>query len=565
MTLSSQRKPFIGLFNASVGAAALLAAWGGFAPAQAQEQAAAPEGAFALTILHTNDFHSRVEPINRFDSTCSAEEAGKNECFGGSARLASALRERRSALEAAGTPYLLLDAGDQMQGSLFYTHYRGAVEAEFVKAFGYQAMAVGNHEFDGGTGELGDFVRALDGVPLLSANAVVDYDAALRGSIPGATVLEAGGQKIGVVGLTPEDTTELASTGDVKFLDAVATARGAVEALKAAGIDKIILLSHSGYARDKQIAAMVSDIDLIVGGHSHSYLSSAAPAEGAQKPEGPYPTWIEGPNGVATPIVQAYAYGKYLGEIAVTFDDKGVVTAAAGEPLLLDHKIPEDNEIAARVAELAKPLEEIRSRVVAQAAAPIDGSRDACRVGECAMGVLVADAMLARGAAQGVQIAIQNGGGLRASIDGGEITMGEVLTVLPFQNTLATMQLKGSEIVASLESGVSRVEEGAGRFPQVAGLRYTWTRDRPANEGRIIKAEVSDGAGGWKPIDPSASYIVATNNFMRNGGDGYALFASNAVNPYDYGPNMEDVVVEYLTSLDGPYAPHLDGRISEVK
>lgn len=541
---------------------ALIIGLGGLAPAaQAQEAG----DLFTLTILHTNDFHSRIEPINRFDSTCSAEEAGKNECFGGVARLASAVRDRRAALEAEGRPSLLLDAGDQVQGSLYYTHYKGAVEAEFLRALGYQAMAIGNHEFDNGPESLAEFIAASGGTPILSANLVADYEGSLRGLIRGSAILEAGGEKIGVIGLTPEDTWELASTGEVAFLDAVGVVRGAVEALTAAGIDKIVLLSHSGYLRDQQIAAQVPGIDLIVGGHSHTYLANAEPAEGAQKPEGPYPTWVETPDGGRTPIVQAYAFSKYLGEVTLTFDDEGRLISAEGEPILLDHAIPEDNAIKARVAELAAPLEDLRARVVAQAAEPIDGSRDHCRAGECAMGNLVADAMLARGAAQGVQIAIQNGGGLRASIDGGEITMGEVLTVLPFQNTLATLQLKGSEIVESLESGVSRVEEGAGRFPQVAGLRFTWTPDRPAGEGRIVKVEVADGDGGWDPIDPNASYLVATNNFMRRGGDGYALFASNAVNPYDYGPNMEDVVVEHLLSLDGPYQPFLDGRIAKVQ
>lgn len=552
-------------FLNAAAASALLAGLvaGGVSAVQAQEQTQA-QGGFALTILHTNDFHSRVEPINRFDSTCSAEEAGKNECFGGVARLASAIRERRSALEAEGRPFLLLDAGDQVQGTLYYTHYKGTVEAEFLKALGYQAMAIGNHEFDSGPESLAEFIKNVEGTPVLSANLVPDYEGSLRGLIRGSTILEAGGQKIGVIGLTPEDTWELASTGEVAFLDAVGVVRGAVEALTAAGIDKIILLSHSGYVRDQQIAEQVPGIDLIVGGHSHSYLSSKEPAEGAQKPEGPYPTWVESPNGVNTPIVQAYAFSKYLGEVTVVFDEAGNVVSAEGEPLLLDHTIPEDNEIKARVAELAVPLEEVRARVVAQSAEVIDGDRAVCRVAECTMGNLVADAMLARGEAQGVQIAIQNGGGLRASIDAGEITMGEVLTVLPFQNTLATMQLKGSEIVQSLESGVSRVEEGAGRFPQVAGLRFTWTQDRPANEGRIIKVEVEKD-GAWTAIDPNASYIVATNNFMRNGGDGYALFSSNAVNPYDYGPNMEDVVVEYLLSLGEAYTPYLDGRIAKVQ
>ncbi len=134
-----------------------------------------------------------------------------------------------------------------------------------------------------------------------------------------------------------------------------------------------------------------------------------------------------------------------LGELNVTFDDAGKLTEAAGEPLMMDAAVTEDAETVARIAELAVPLDEIRNKVVAEAAGPIEGERDICRVQECEMGNLVADAMLARVADQGVQIAIANSGGLRACIDAGEVTMGEVLTVLPFQNTLSTFEVSGAD------------------------------------------------------------------------------------------------------------------------
>ena len=174
------------------------------------------------------------------------------------------------------------------------------------------------------------------------------------------------------------------------------------------------------------------------------------------------------------------------------------------------------------------------------------------------MGNLVADAMLDRVGDQGVTIAIQNGGGLRASIDTGEITMGEVLTVLPFQNTLATFELKGSDVVAALENGASQIEEGAGRFAQVAGLRYTF--DKTAEPGsRIVSVEVKKG-DGFEPIDPEAVYMVATNNYMRGGGDGYSVFKSGGMNAYDYGPGLEQVVADYLAK-NNPYTPYTDGRV----
>jgi 5'-nucleotidase len=140
--------------------------------------------------------------------------------------------------------------------------------------------------------------------------------------------------------------------------------------------------------------------------------------------------------------------------------------------------------------------------------------------------------------------------------------MGEVLTVLPFQNTLATFQLSGKDIVASLEHGVSGIEEGKGQFPQVSGLRYSFDGSVAPNAGRIKSVEVMEG-GSWAPIDEAKTYLVATNNFTRGGGDGYELFASNAVNAYDYGPGLEQVVADYLAA-HRPYTPALDGRITAL-
>jgi 5'-nucleotidase len=271
---------------------------------------------------------------------------------------------------------------------------------------------------------------------------------------------------------------------------------------------------------------------------------------------------VENPEGAEVPVVQAYAYSKYLGHLTLTFDDAGNVTDATGDVMLLDASVTPDEEIANRIAELAGPIEEAMAEVVGETTEFIEGDRSVCRAMECSMGNLVADAMLDRVADQGIQIAIQNGGGLRASIDEGEVTMGEVFTVLPFQNTLATFQLSGADVLAALENGVSQVEEGAGRFAQVAGLRYTW--DPEAEPGsRIVSAEV-DMDGTWEPVDPEATYGVVSNNFMRGGGDGYSMFAQNAMNAYDYGPGLEEVVATYLGE-NSPYEPYTDGRISEAE
>ena len=216
------------------------------------------------------------------------------------------------------------------------------------------------------------------------------------------------------------------------------------------------------------------------------------------------------------PVVQAASYSKYLGELQVTFDDIGIVKEAKGDPIYLDKSIKPDEAVLARVKELAAPIEELKNKEVSETTAPIDGSRDNCRARECEMGDLVADAILDRVKGQGVEIVIQNGGGLRASIDQGVVTMGEVLTVLPFQNTLATFEISGKDIVASLEGGVSEIEEGKGKFPQVAGLKYSFDGLVKPNEGRVKSVEVMDG-GAWKPIDRSEDLHRRDQQFRAPG------------------------------------------------
>ncbi len=495
---------------------------------------------YTLTILHTNDFHARFEPISKYDGPCGAEDNTEGKCFGGTARLVTAIAEARGRTNNS----ILVDGGDQFQGTLFYTQYKGQMAAEMMNKLGYDGMTVGNHEFDDGPEVLAAFMAAVD-FPVLMSNADVSAEPLLSSTLAKSTVIERGGEKIGLIGLTPEDTPELASPGDnVTFSEPVAAVQGEVDRLTAEGVNKIIVLSHSSYAVDQMVAANTTGVDVIVGGHSNTLLSNTN-----ERAEGAYPTMVG-----ETAIVQAYAYGKYLGELNVTFDDAGNVTEAKGEPILIDAAVTEDAETVARVAELAKPLEEIRNTVVAEAADALEGDRAVCRVQECTMGNMIADAMLARVADQGIDVALQNSGGIRASIDAGDVTKGEVLTVLPFQNTLSTFQVTGAVLVKALENGVSEIEEVAGRFPQVAGM--TFTVDPAAEAG----ARVSDVMIGGAPVDMEKVYGVVSNNFVRKGGDGYAMF-KDAANAYDFGPDVADVASEYLAA-NAPYTPVLEGRIT---
>jgi 5'-nucleotidase/UDP-sugar diphosphatase len=512
------------------------------------------QGAYTLNVLHINDMHSRVESISRYGSTCGGDDVTEGKCFGGFGRVATKIWERRKALE--GQNVLTLDAGDQFQGSLFYTTYRGKAEGEFMNKIGFDLMAVGNHEFDNGPDVLADFIEFVE-FPVISGNTKVAEGEKLAGQLEEWAILDIGGEKVGVLSVLTPDTHSISSPGpNVTIGDDIEYLKDAVSRIRGEGVNKVLLLSHVGFNRDQEIAAQVEGISAIIGGHSHTLLSNSV--EGAPA----YATMVSNPAGKAVPIVQAEAYSKYLGELALTFDADGYVTEATGDTLLLDASVEPDAEIEARIAELAGPIEEMKATEVAVVAAPIDGSRETCRAKECQMGNLVTDAILWRTADQGVTIAIQNGGGLRASIGEGMATVGDVLTVLPFQNTLATMKLSGKDIVATLEMAVNDVENGAGKFPQVGGLRYTLDMSVAPDQGRVKDVEVMDG-DQWVAIEMEKMYGVGTNDFTRKGGDGYTLFAENAVDPYDYGPGLEEVLASYLAE-HAPYEPKLEGRITVV-
>ncbi|MFD2205386.1 bifunctional metallophosphatase/5'-nucleotidase [Kiloniella antarctica] len=521
---------------------------------------ASAQADYSLSVLHINDLHSRILPVNKYDSTCGDEDLAEGKCFGGFARVSQALNDRRNTLEKEGKNVLVLDAGDQFQGSLFYTKYKGQATVELMNKTGFDAMAIGNHEFDDGPENLLAFLKKAK-FPVIGANTVASPKSVLRGQYASSVVLDKGGEKIGIIGALAEDTGETSSPGQyISFFDTAIAVQPIVDQMQAQGVNKIILLSHLGVPRDKQIAKQLTGVDVIVGGHSHTLLSNSN-----ERAQGPYPVVETAPDGAKVPIVQAYAYSKYMGELNLTFDDAGVVTGWNGDTVLLDNSFPEDLAMKTRIAALYVPLKEIQKRMVGVAATAIVGSRDVCRSGECEMGNLVADAMLARVNANGgdAVIALQNGGGVRASIDAGPVTMGEVLSVLPFQNSIATFKLKGVDFIAALESGLSKVEEGAGRFPQVSGARYVWN---PAAEAgtRVVSVDVGNEKDGYVPLDPDKIYSMVTNNYLRGGGDGYNILATKAIDAYDYGPNLEDALAEYIGKND-PIKGSITGRITAQK
>jgi len=331
----------------------------------------------------------------------------------------------------------------------------------------------------------------------------------------------------------------------------------------------IVALSHSGFARDRKVAAAVAGIDVIVGGHTNTLLSNTAPDA-----EGPYPVVVRSPRDEPVLIVTDFAYGKYLGRLDVTFDERGIATRWEGDPILLDVQVEPDPQMAALIAPYAEELREYAAEPVGSSAVLLDGRESSCRFRECNLGNLIADALLEEGRARGgAELALQNGGGIRSSITAGPVTVGQVLQVLPFGNTVSTFGLRGSDLLAALEHGVSQVEDpdndGTGRFLQVAGLRYAFDPTAPPGE-RIRSVEVlespeptASGEPDWRPLDPDRVYRVVSNNFTRNGGDGFEMLRERAIDPYDQGRVLADVVVDHLRA-NSPVRAQVEGRIREV-
>ncbi|MBR0683792.1 bifunctional metallophosphatase/5'-nucleotidase [Roseomonas eburnea] len=505
---------------------------------------AAAQAARRVRIIHVNDFHSRHEPVVRATgAACRANES----CLGGSARLAGGVAAARAEAAAAGRAVIAVDAGDQFMGSLFYTEYRGAAELAVMKAWGCEAMTLGNHEFDNGAENLARFVAGTD-FPILAANIDTRAEPALDGRFRPWWQTTRDGARIAFVGVTTPETPQLSSPGrNLRFTDPAEAAARAIAEIRANGPATVVLLSHLGIGADRRMAEQVAGIDVIIGGHSHTLLAAEPDADG------PSPMLVDGRDRTVR-ILQTGAYGRFLGRLDLDLAMDGRIAAQGGSTAPMGAEIAEDARVAAMVAEFARPLEATRRRPVGTL--PAELSNAGCRRGECALGNLVAEAMLAR--IPGAEIAITNGGGLRAGLPGGQVTIGDVLTVLPFGNTVAVMGLRGADVAAALEHGLSQGAGTAGRFPQVAGLRFAWDPAAPPGS-RLRQVEVAQGAS-FAALDPGRVYRVVTNDFMRKGGDGYVMFRDRALDPYDTGPVLDEVVAEAIAAGRLAGVPE-DGRI----
>lgn len=507
----------------------------------------AQDGPFALAIIHTNDTHAGHLP----------NSAGN----GGVARMATVINQIRA--EAPNS--ILLDAGDRFQGSLFHTQYKGQDQVAIMTLLGYQAMSLGNHEFDNGDETLAQFI---DGVtfPVLAANIDVSQTPELAGKVAPSTIIDVNGAQIGVIGILTAETAFISGPGEsVVFSDDyVGVINAEAAALTEQGINKIIVVAHMGILDAERVLPQLENVDVFLDGHSHTLFSNTYSAAA-----GRYPLVFENAAGEKIYYGQTGSNTQYVGRMDVTFDADGVITAASGDTILLSKYITPDPDAEALVADLYEEVQGMTEQLIgATATEMMTGNRLVCRAEECALGSLIADAMRA---GTGAQIAIMNGGGIRANLDAGEISLGDVLTIQPFGNIMSTFELAGVNVIAALENGVSGMKavdgvverDGlSGRFPQVSGIRFSFDPTRPVGE-RVVSVEVENKDGTFSAIDPDVVYSMVTNNFVRTGGDGYSILNEQAINPYDFGAVDYELTSAYLSGL-GTVSPEPSGRITMV-
>ncbi len=540
------------------------------ASANAPQNSAQADG-FVLTLLHTNDVHARVDEFRSNGTRCTEAHAEDGLCIGGVARLATVVNEIRADKENV----LLLDAGDQFQGTLFFTLFGADVLTDTMTALGYDAMAIGNHEFDSGPAELARFIDGVD-FPVLGTNIDVAAGCVLEGKILPTAIITRSGEPIGLIGLVTPDTENISSPGpNVSFTAPITAAQAAVDTLTAQGVNKIIALTHMGYGYDLELAEAVAGIDVIIGGHSHTFLYTPddEPVNFISptltlNPVGPYPTVVQSPAEEPVLVVSAYQWGIMLGALDVTFDAAGIVTTWKGNPIYIGAEVEKDADMETLLDKYRPAVEELITTPIGEVGVDllinVDGQQ-ICRLGECLMGNLVADAMLWMAneiAPEGnYQIAFQNGGGLRAALNTGEVTMGDVMEVLPFGNVITLFQLKGEYVIAALENGMSRYPAANGGFAQVSGLRYQFDASKPVNS-RITRVEVWNGEA-YEPLNPDAIYNIVTNDFMGRGGDNYGMFSEHAIDLYNTSLGLDAAVAEYIEA-SSPVTPAIEGRVEII-
>ncbi len=472
-----------------------------------------------VTFLHTNDVY----------------EISASDGKGGMGRLSHMLTEERSSASHSVTTF----GGDLLSPSVMSGLTKGSQMIELMNAIKLDVAVLGNHEYDFGPAILDKRVSESN-FPWLASN-VFDLSGKQANGTAATHMMQAGTYKIGFFGVLTTETIHLSSPGpNIKFIDVIEQAKISVAELKEQGADVIVALTHLELAEDRALVRAVKGINLVLGGHDHDPI-----------------TIFE--KGVM--IFKAGDNAHLLGAVDLTVD---YVEKRGKQKLVVDYGwrvLPvRAGTVDASVQALADAheanLDDKLNIVIGTTSVDLDTRRSSVRAMETNMGNLIAEAQMA---AVGADVGMANGGGIRGDKvydAGSELTRRDILTELPFGNVTVKLELSGAVLLEALENGVSKVEDGAGRFPQIAGMRFVYDPSKPAGS-RVVSVTV-----GGKPLDTNATYTMGTNDYSAGGGDGYSMLkgAKNLIDA-SAATYMATDVMNYIEAK-GSIAPMVDGRIS---
>ncbi|XP_058838568.1 apyrase-like [Topomyia yanbarensis] len=521
---------------------------------------------YELSIIHINDFHARFEEVDTNSVTCDSSTGAV--CVGGYARTVTVVKQ----LLAERTNPMYFNAGDNFQGTLWYNMHRWNATVEFLNMLPADAMTLGNHEFDHGLDGIIPFMERINS-PVLLAN-VDNSDEPRFGNYRKSMVVERNGRKIGIIGVILRNMNELTaagSTGKLVFEDEVETVKAEAEVLKQQGIDIILVLSHCGLDTDREIAAHAGpEIDIIIGGHSHTFLYTGEHGGIPGLAVDQYPVVVTQQGGHKVLIVQAAAYTKLVGDIVLFFDEAGIIQRWEGNPIYLSTSVVPDPEIVQALIPWKQAIDEAGGRRIGSTS--VNLLKSSCGYGECNLGSFVADSMVAAfiplaepGHWTYAAIGVIAVGGLRVNMFKGDISYMNLIEVLPFENMLVCVELRGDRVLSMLEYAVEKARDedrfNAANMLQVSGLRVVYNVTNPVGQ-RVLAVEVlcyDCMVPKYESLQALKYYRVVTNSFIAGGGDGFTVFPQYGRNTLN-GPIDVDAFEKYIKE-HSPVMQGIDGRI----
>ena len=465
-----------------------------FIATDAAKAAQAGQENFTITILHSNDLHAHED---------SFDERGRT--VGGISRIAHLIKTTKK----NGKNVLAIDAGDIFQGTPFFETYKGETEIESLNKAGYDIYTIGNHEFDEGSKNLGEKLKAakFDVISAnLDASAVPDLAAVVKPSV----VKTIDGQKVAFIGMITPVLNEMAPRLDGVKVKAIGQQwleplKEEVAKMRKQGINKIVVVSHCGVEQEKEMAENIPEIDVVVGGHSHTRLDK--------------PVVVKHADGSTAFVVQTGCYGRALGRLDLTFDGAGnlVVPQSKYRLINITDKVFQDPELQAYLDEKSKPFAALSKTYIAMANGNFD-NKFKFHPWDSPIGDLICDALVDSGAEYGATMALQNRGGIRGPLEQGQVSIQRVREILPFTNKLMVATMKGDALLQVLEKSVSGML-GA-RFLDVAGLKFAYEPTKEVGK-RVAFAFAQNKEGQWERVVPNELYRVGVNDFTFTGGEGY--------------------------------------------